>query len=154
MEDPSSSGAPWTVRTWSALSCWWRPTGSLPAPGARPRVPPPQCLECGAATVQIEITESPSGGHFRYQGTVDCGNGQGDPMASERAQAILDALTPACESARIQAAGLYDDFGFCTACTKFYCPTHWEVSSTGGGTCPAGHFKSLDPHWHPDWDEL
>ncbi len=72
----------------------------------------------------------------------------------ERALAILAALTLPYEAAKIRAADFYDDFGFCIDCAKFYCSTHWQVSTTGGGRCPAGHFKSLDPHWHPDWDEL
>jgi hypothetical protein len=104
--------------------------------------------------VGIELTESSGGWHLRYEGTAGCGNGSGDPISAERAQAILDAFSPPYEAAKIRAADFYDDFGFCTSCAKFYCPTHWRVSSTGGGTCPAGHFKSLDPHWHPDWDEL
>lgn len=101
----------------------------------------------------VELTERSGGWSLRYEGAGG-GNGKGDPISAERAQAILDALRSPYELARIQAAGFYDDFGYCTLCEKFYCPTHWQVSSTGGGTCPAGHFKSLDPHWHPDWDEL
>ena len=101
----------------------------------------------------IELSERSGGWHLKYEGASG-GNGSGDPVSAERAQAILDALHPPYELARIQAAGFYDDLGYCAPCAKFYCHLHWQVSSTGGGTCPAGHFKSLDPHWHPDWDEL
>ena len=105
-------------------------------------------------TVSIMITESSGSWHLRFVGTAGCGNGSGDPISAERAQAILDAFSPPYETAKIQAAGFYDDFGFCTSCEKFYCTTHWHVSPTGCGTCPAGHSKSLDPHWHPDWEDL
>jgi hypothetical protein len=62
----------------------------------------------------------------------------------------MEAFTLPYESARITAVGFPDDAGFCTACGKFYCPAHWNISSLGAGRCPQGHFKSLDPHWHPE----
>ena len=43
--------------------------------------------------------------------------------------------------------GFYDDAGFCQDCNAPYCYRHWHVSETGYGHCPAGHGKSLDPHW-------
>ena len=140
------------VRMSRAASRWWTPAPSLPAEGAR--VQPPRCSECSAVTVEIDLSDRSGGWHLIFEGVCGAGNGNGDPISAERAQAILDALSPPYETARIQAAGFYDDMGFCTSCAKFYCPTHWQVSSTGGGTCPAGHFKSLDPHWRPDGDEL
>jgi hypothetical protein len=45
------------------------------------------------------------------------------------------------------AAGFYDDAGFCQDCDAPSCYRHWHVSQTGYGHCPAGHGKSLDPHW-------
>lgn len=114
----------------------------------------PPCSECGLPAGTVVLTEHADGWHLRFQGVAGSGNGTGDRIPDEKAQAILDALSPPHEPAKIQAAGFYDDFGFCTTCAKFYCSTHWNISDTGGGTCPAGHFKSLDPHWQPDWDEL
>jgi hypothetical protein len=53
---------------------------------------------------------------------------------------------------KFRAADLYDGAGYCGDCSKIYCTTHWNVTSTGGGFCSEGHFKSLDPHWSPDDD--
>jgi len=100
------------------------------------------------------LSEHADGWYLRFMGVAGAGNGRGDRISGERAQAIRAALSPPYDTARIQAAGFYDDFGYCTSCGKFYCSTHWQVSTTGAGSCPAGHFKSLDPHWHPDWDDL
>lgn len=77
-------------------------------------------------------------------------NGSGDSISAERAQAIITAFTLPYDPNEIRAADFYDDAGYCLECRKFYCPTHWNVTPTGGGWCPAGHFKSLDPHWSPD----
>jgi hypothetical protein len=45
------------------------------------------------------------------------------------------------------------DFGACvwTRCDAPYCYQHRNISSSGLGTCPSGHDKSLDPHWSPEW---
>ncbi len=111
------------------------------------------CSTCGVPAAELDLFEKSGQWHLRYSGA--CGsNGRGDPITAERAQKILAAFSEPYESAQIHAAGLYDDAGFCTTCEKFYCGTHWQVSPTGGGRCPAGHFKSLDPHWHPDSGEL
>ena len=77
-------------------------------------------------------------------------NGSGDSISAERARAIITAFTLPYDPNEIRAADYYDDAGYCLECRKFYCPTHWNVTPTGGGWCPAGHFKSLDPHWSPD----
>ena len=153
MSDTRSSRAPLWVRMRRALSRGSKATGWPPEPGTPVALPRPRCTACGAEAVMIELSERSGGWHLRYEGAAG-GSGRGDPISAERAQAILDALSPPYELARIQAAGFYDDLGYCAPCAKFYCHLHWQVSSTGGGTCPAGHFKSLDPHWHPDWDEL
>jgi hypothetical protein len=137
---------------WRSLSRWRR--RNLPEAPARVLTLDPPCSQCGSPTARVVLAEYTGGWRLTFVGVEGSGNRSGDPISGEEATAILDALTPPYESARIQAAGFYDDFGFCTSCAEFYCATHWQVSTTGGGTCPAGHFKSLDPHWHPDWDEL
>jgi len=129
----------------------WQP--ETPPPIQVLRLSPP-CSECGVRAATVELAEYADGWRLNFVGVADCGNSGRDRISDEEAQAIRDALSPPYESAKIQAAGFYDDFGYCTSCQKFYCGTHWQVSTTGGGTCPAGHFKSLDPHWHPDWDDL
>ena len=50
-------------------------------------------------------------------------------------------------TSRTATAGFYDDAGFCQDCDAAYCYRHWHVSETGYEHCPAGHGKSLDPHW-------
>lgn len=109
------------------------------------------CDDCGAPGARIILTRRESGWTLGFWGF--CGmNGGADPLSDERAQAILEAFQgPNFEVDKIAAAGFYDDAGYCRDCGKFYCETHWNVSSSGGGTCPAGHFKSLDPHWSPDF---
>jgi hypothetical protein len=77
-------------------------------------------------------------------------NGSGDLITAERAQNILTAFAEPYAPDRIRAAGFYDDGGYCLDCQQFYCPTHWNITSTGGGRCPKGHFKSLDPPWSPE----
>lgn len=143
MDTKSTAGTSWTDR----LGRWWKAI----RPGARTPVPLalPRCAECGAETVRLELSQGSDDWHMRYVGTSGAGNGAGDAISAQRAQAILAALEPPYQAEEIRAAGFYDDLGFCVPCGKFYCPTHWQVSSTGAGTCPAGHFKSLDPHWHP-----
>ncbi len=77
-------------------------------------------------------------------------NGSGDPIEPEQAKGILSAF--AQPKTNIREADLHDNAGFCIECSEFYCPTHWDISSTGYGTCPKGHGASLDPHWSPDYD--
>jgi hypothetical protein len=118
------------------------------------------CSLCGTPAAGIVLWEREDGWYLRFAGF--CGmnfaspgpSDVGDPISTERAQAILAAFQgPDFDVAKIAAAGFYDDAGFCRPCGKFYCETHWNVSASGGGTCPDGHFKSLDPHWSPAWDE-
>ena len=125
----------------------WLP--AVPTPTRVLSLSPP-CSECGVSAATVVLAEYADGWRLTFEGVAGYGNGGGDHVSGERAQAIRDALSPPYESARVQAAGFYDDFGYCTSCEKFYCFTHWQVSTTGGGRCPAGHFKSLDPHWQPD----
>lgn len=124
----------------------------LPAAPTRTLDLAPPCSQCGAPAGTVLLAEYTDGWHLELEGVA--GNGSSDRISDEKAQAIRDALSPPYELAKLQAASFYDDFGFCTTCGAFYCSTHWQVSTTGGGTCPAGHFKSLDPHWHPDWGDL
>lgn len=74
----------------------------------------------------------------------------GNAISAEEAGAIIAAFTGVPTAEKMDAAGLYDGAGWCPECREFYCPEHWSTSSTGYGTCPRGHGKSLDPHWHPD----
>ena len=119
------------------------------------------CSQCNAPAVGLELWERDGTWQLRFEGLTGMNfaspgpSDAGDPISGERAQAILAAFKgPDYDTAKIEAAGFYDDAGFCRPCERFYCATHWNISSTGGGTCPAGHFKSLDPHWHPDGDDL
>lgn len=153
MERPDPSEASWGARMWRALSSWtrrWLPVA--PAPVQVLDLSPP-CSDCGAPASRVVLTEHVEGWRLAFEGVAGSGNGGADPISDERARTIREALSPPYASARIRAAGFYDDFGFCIPCERFYCPVHWQVSSSGGGTCPAGHFKSLDPHWHPAADD-
>ena len=109
----------------------------------------PSCAECGHPASRVILSQYADGWRLVFEGVAGAGNGDGDPISDEEVQAIRDALSAPYDLEKIQAAGFYDDFGFCVSCEQFYCSTHWQVSSTGGGRCPQDHFKSLDPHWHP-----
>jgi hypothetical protein len=74
----------------------------------------------------------------------------GDPISKEKAEIIIAAFSEPFKKSKIKTAEFYDDAGFCSECEQFYCCRHWNLSSTGGGKCPNGHFKSLDPHWSPE----
>jgi hypothetical protein len=88
-----------------------------------------------------------------YDGPGGNSGWTGSPIDPDQAEQIVAVFSSAPNGAAIRAAGFYDGAGFCADCGCFYCSTHWAVSSTGYGTCPRGHGKSLDPHWHPDFDE-
>ena len=152
MDGSKASEKSWFARVVQRWSRWWR--GNRLDPPLRALNLTPPCSECGNPTGLVRLFEYPNGWRLGLWGVADVGGGGADPVSDERARAICEALTPPYAAAKIQAAGFYDDFGYCMDCGKFYCSTHWQVSSTGLGTCPAGHFKSLDPHWHPDWDDL
>lgn len=113
----------------------------------------PPCAVCGRPSAKIQI--EPQGDAFRlvYEGPGGSTGPSGMSITRERRNAIEAAFEPPFEFARIRTAGFYDDAGFCERCGRFYCPDHWKISETGGGTCPKGHFKSLDPHWHPEWPD-
>ena len=109
----------------------------------------PRCALCGRLAAEIEISEVSGSWRLRYSGPGGS-NGSGDKISAERVQAIQAAFSEPYDNEKIKAAGFYDSAGFCVTCGKFYCSTHWNISSTGGGRCPEGHFKSLDPHWSPE----
>lgn len=109
----------------------------------------PPCSVCGQRAATIKLSEVAGGWLLTYSGPGGS-NGAGDRVTADRAAAIRLAFTPPYAAANIDRARFHDHAGFCLKCGKFYCPTHWNVSSTGGGTCPNGHFNSLDPHWSPE----
>ena len=90
---------------------------------------------------------------FLYDGPGGSNGWVGDTIDLEQAEQIVAAFSSVSNSEAIRAAGFYDGAGFCADCGCFYCPEHWSISVTGFGTCPRGHGKSLDPHWHPEFDE-
>jgi hypothetical protein len=75
----------------------------------------------------------------------------GQPIDAARAGQITVAFEPPLSYVRVHTAGFYDDAGFCDRCDVPYCYRHWNVSSSGLGTCPGSHDKSLDPYWRPEW---
>lgn len=77
----------------------------------------------------------------------------GEAIDSELVDRIIAAFSGKPRAEAFQAAGFYDNAGFCAGCGAFYCEKHWSVSATGFGTCPQGHGKSLDSFWHPDSDD-
>lgn len=132
----------------------------------------PKCSVCGGASARIEILEPSEDPQdldkwesrwrelFRENrdreswwllfSSIGGANGvAGDPMSEDKAKRWIDALQEPLEFERVRSLDLYDDIGFCGECRKPYCATHWSVSSSGYGTCPEGHGKSLDPHWSP-----
>ena len=131
------------------LRRWFSAKAESLAPNPSASALSPRCALCTNLAAEIELSTEPDSQRLRYSGPGGS-NGSGDRISTDRADAIRSAFTPPYESVKIKAAGFYDDAGFCAACSKFYCSAHWNVSSTGGGECPIGHFKSLDPHWSPE----
>jgi hypothetical protein len=133
----------------------------------------PKCKACGAPSASIEVIaphelpmewaswhparrevfnkyRAPASYQLLYEGPGG-GNGLvGDAISAGRSAAIIAAFIDAPTAEKMEAAGLFDDAGWCRDCREFYCPEHWSISSTDYGTCPSGHGKSLNPHWHPD----
>jgi hypothetical protein len=131
----------------------------------------PPCAICGTPSARVEIVapgqlpaewdqwpsavqdsisrqREPGQWFLLFQG-ITTSNGYGDPIDADRAGRIAQAFRSPLSFARVHAAGLYDDAGFCLACDAPYCCQHWHVSDSGYGRCPRGHGKSLDPHWSP-----
>lgn len=113
----------------------------------------PACADCGKAAARIRLFNDDGSWRLVYEG-VDSGTGSGGmDIGPDRASAIVSGFAEPYSKDKIRKADFYDDGGFCIECGRFYCRTHWNVSATGGGRCPNGHFKSLDPHWSPDSDD-
>ena len=127
----------------------------------------PLCAACGAPATRIELV-GPGQLPARWEqwpGTVRdsflrCrGPGQwylirdgvatsnDNPIQAGEAGRIAWAFRPPLRYDQVATAGFYDDAGLCQDCDAPYCYRHWHVSETGYGHCPAGHGKSLDPHW-------
>ena len=110
----------------------------------------PLCSKCGEVASTFQLFNEFDKWRLVYEGSC-CGNGSGgDEIAYENVRAIINGLTQPYTTQGIRSVGFYDDGGFCLECEQFYCSKHWHISTTGGGTCPNGHFKSLDPHWSPE----
>ena len=84
------------------------------------------------------------------QGIEGLNGWTGDAVDEARVRLLTAAFAQPYSYERIRTAGFYDDAGWCGECDAAYCHRHWNPSSTGYGTCPQGHGKSLDPHWWPD----
>lgn len=109
-----------------------------------------RCTACGEESTRVKLARRDGSWYFIYQG-IEGGNGPaGDPVSNQRAQQLSEAFHDPLTYERVHQAGLHDDAGFCGECRAAYCYSHWRPSPTGYGTCPAGHGKSLDPHWSPD----
>jgi hypothetical protein len=138
-----------------------------------PMVAAPPCAACGARSARIELVPPgtlPAEWHLwsdrhretfaRYRDPgrwcllvegIAAGNGwAGDTLDAGGAARIAAAFRKPWTYTRVHQAGFYDDAGFCAQCDAPYCFQHWHVSAIGYGHCPAGHGKSLDPHWSPD----
>src|SRR5665647_504280 len=94
----------------------------------------PRCSKCGAVASTIQLFSVSGKWRLIYQGS-DSGNGSGNDVTPDESSAIIAGFTEPYLSEKIKAAGFYDDGGFCLKCSKFYCPTHWNISTTGGGWC-------------------
>lgn len=137
-----------------------------------PGAVPPSWASLNAKNLEImeaQREQSPEKWWVVYSGPEAGSGPSGSSISEDRAQHVLAMLTTTPLTAEIvNQAGFYDDAGFCTQCggapatdtsldppadqapPRPYCYDHWNVSSTGYGTCPFGHGKSLDPHWSPE----
>ena len=84
-----------------------------------------------------------------FEGIV-AGNGIGSERSPAEGERLARIFSGPLTWESVHSAGFYDDLGFCRECGVAYCANHWRVSAGGYGRCPAGHGKSLDPHWSPD----
>ena len=109
----------------------------------------PLCSKCGEVASTIQLFKESGKWQVVYDGPGGS-SGSGVEIADESARAIVTGFTKPYSVEGIRAADFFDDGGFCLECSQFYCSSHWGISTTGGGRCPMGHFKSLDPHWSPD----
>lgn len=115
-----------------------------------------RCSKCNqvATRVRLVATGDDSGAwRFLYSG-IEAGNASGSVVDGVEAARIRHAFTEPLSFERVRTAKLHDNAGFCAQCGVAYCRDHWSPSDTGSGTCPRGHWVSLDPHWWPDFDAL
>ena len=138
----------------------------------RAMVVEPTCAECGERVSFLELIPPDALPHDfdnwkpKYQelfreyrkpenwqmlfSSLGGGNGVvGDGISEDRAALLCEALAPPLTYEGVKTADFFDDMGFCSECEVPYCCTHWHVSTSGYGTCPKGHGRSLDPHWSP-----
>jgi hypothetical protein len=121
----------------------------------------PACAECGQLASRTELAApgqvpdefarwSPSRqatfllsrdfGKWHLVTTAPDGRQEDRAVTDEDAAAITDACTPPLSYARIHAAGLPGDAGFCPRCDAPYCRRCWH--DTGSVLrCPHGHDK-------------
>jgi len=110
-----------------------------------------RCAVCERVSASVEVDALADGQwRLRFVG-IEAGNGSGDVIATERARALIEVLTPPIDVDRLDDLGFYDDAGICRDCQVPYCAEHWSVSVSGYGRCANGHGKTLDPHWSPDY---
>jgi hypothetical protein len=114
----------------------------------------PLCAKCGEVASTFLLFNELGKWRLVFEGSAAGNGSSGDEITAERARAIIAGFTEPYLPQRVRAAGFFDDGGYCLECCQFYCSRHWHISTTGGGTCPEGHFKSLDPHWSPDPDDF
>jgi len=114
----------------------------------------PLCSKCGEVASTFRLFNELGKWRLVFEGSCAGNGSSGDEITNELARAIITGFTEPYSEQGIRSAGFFDDGGYCLECCKFYCSTHWHISTTGGGTCPKGHFKSLDPHWSPDFDDI
>jgi len=109
-----------------------------------------RCSICNRVAARIEILGDAGSERMRYEGIVAGSGPTGVPVDAGRMRLVAEAFVTPYDNTKIRAAGFYDDAGYCEPCKSFYCFDHWNTTDTGGGWCPKGHFKSLDPNWSPE----
>lgn len=114
----------------------------------------PLCSKCGEVASTFQLFNEFGKWRLVFEGSCAGNGSSGDEITYEHALAIIAGFTEPYSEQGIRSAGFFDDGGYCLECCKFYCSKHWHISTTGGGACPKGHFKSLDPLWSPEDDDI
>lgn len=107
----------------------------------------PRCAVCDKAATHVELRDEAGYWRLLFEG-IAVGNGSGDIIEPADAARVFSAFHPE-PNPELICAEFYDGAGYCRDCGVAYCYDHWRPTSTGFGTCPPGHGKSLDPHWSP-----
>lgn len=110
----------------------------------------PVCDVCGEVASTIKLVYDGKTVELIIEGI--CAGGGGS-ISQKRADKVRAAFALPHTAEKMALSGLDNDGGFCKECSKFYCYTHWNVTSTGGGWCPEGHLKILDPYGWPGDDD-